>query len=366
MGGAERIDTVVIGGGQSGLAAGYRLADQGVQFAILDAGSRVGDSWRARWDSLRLFTPARLDNLPGMPFPSAKSYFPSKDETADYLESYAKRFSLPLRLGVKVDRLAREGERFVATAGDRRFEATNVIVATGPFQKPRTPAFAGELAPAIRQMHSSAYRNTGQLAAGDTLVVGAATSGCEIAMDIARQGRRVYMAGRDVPSIPPIARRTIMPFIANRPRDGFIGGKIYAKAKTGAGHPLIGFSYKKVLKVGVTRVPRVTEIAGGLPKLEDGRILEVANVVWCTGFGIDFSWIDLPVFEADGYPRHERGVVEEQPGLYFVGLMFLHSLSSQLIFGVDRDTRHVTEQLVMRARRSSPAPILSTDAKPVT
>lgn len=356
MPGSERFNTVVIGAGQAGLAAGYRLAEKKVDFVILDAGDRIGHSWRSRWDSLRLFTPGRLNNLPGMPFPGPRSHFPTKDEAAEYLEAYARKFSLPVRLGVAVDRLGRDGDRLAITAGDRRFEADNVIVATGPFQKPRKPAFAGELAPGIRQLHSREYRNPSQLADGDTLVVGAATSGCEIAMDIARAGRRVYMAGKDVPSIPPIARRTILPWVATRTKTHFLGKKIHAKAKSGAGHPLIGFSYKKVLKTGVERVPRVAGIEGGKPRLEDGRVLEVANVLWCTGFTIDFSWIDLPVFEADGYPRHERGVVAEQPGLYFVGLMFLHSLSSQLVLGVDRDTAHVTEALVRRAgsRRTSP------------
>ncbi len=366
MAGTERINTIVIGGGQAGLATGYRLAEKGAQFAILDAGPRIGHSWRTRWDSLRLFTPARLDDLPGMPFPTARGYFPTKDETADYLEAYAKKFSLPVRLGVAVERLSREDDRFVAVAGDQRFEASNVIVATGPFQKPRLPAFASDLSPSIRQMHSLAYRNPAQLADGDTLVVGAATSGCEIAMDIARQGRKVTMAGGDVPSIPPLARRTILPWVATRTKNHFVGKKIHAKAKSGVGHPLIGFSYKKVLKAGVTRTGRVAGISDGQPRLDDGRVLEVANVIWCTGFSIDFSWIDLPIFESDGYPRHELGVVAEAPGLYFVGLMFLHSLSSQLIFGVDRDTRHVTDELLRRGGEPRAAPILTANAKPVS
>lgn len=362
----KRFHTIVVGGGQAGLAAGYRLAEKKIDFAILDAGPRVGHTWRSRWDSLRLFTPGRLDNLPGMPFPGPRSYFPTKDETADYLAAYAAKFALPVESGVAVERLGREGDRFVLTAGDRRFEADNVIVATGPFQKPRTPSFAGQLSPAIRQLHSFDYRNPSQLAEGDTLVVGAATSGCEIAMDVARAGRRVHMAGKNVPSIPPLARRTILPWVATRTKTHFLGKKIHAKAKSGAGHPLIGFSYKKVLKTGVTRVPRVAGIEGGKPRLEDGRILEVKNVIWCTGFTIDFSWIDLPIFEADGYPRHERGVVAEQPGLFFVGLMFLHSLSSQLLLGVDRDTRHVAEAVVGRAASSRSAPIIAAEPKAAT
>jgi putative flavoprotein involved in K+ transport len=363
---SERFDTVVIGAGQAGLATSYRLAENKVDHVVLDAGSRIGHSWRDRWDSLRLFTAGRLNNLPGMPFPGPRSHFPSKDEVAEYLEAYARKFSLPVRLGIAVDRLERAGERLAITAGDRRFEADNVVVATGPFQRPRTPAWARDLAPAIRQLHSSEYRNPSQLTDGDTLVVGAATSGCEIAMDVARAGRRVHMAGNDVPSIPPIARRTILPWVATRTKTHFLGKKIHAKAKSGAGHPLIGFSYKKVLRTGVARVPRVAGVEGGKPRLEDGRVLEVGNVILCTGFRIDFSWIDLPIFEPDGYPRHELGVVPEQPGLFFVGLMFLHSLSSQLVLGVDRDTRHVAEALVRRAGSPRTSPIIAAEPKAAT
>ena len=352
----ERFHTVVIGAGQSGLATGYHLSQGGLKdFVLLDSCTRVGDSWRNRWDSLRLFTWAYFNDLPGMPFPSEdrKNHLPSKDEAADYLEQYASRFSLPVRLGVQVERLSREGDRYVVTAGPRRFEATNVVVATGPFQRPRIPEFAGELAPSITQLHSSAYRNPGQLADGDTLVVGAATSGSEIAMELAKT-RKVYLAGRSVDAVPPGKAkilRKIIPWVYSRPRNSFIGKKLFVKARTG-GHPLINFSYKDVLRAGVERVPRLAGVQDGKPLLEDGRTLDVANVVWSTGYKVDFSWVDLPVFEEDGYPRHERGVVQDAPGLYFVGLIFLHSLSSQLFMGVARDTQYVSESLLQRSQAS--------------
>jgi len=357
----ERFNTLVIGGGQAGLATGYQLAQRGVNFAIIDAGARIGDSWRKRWDSLRLFTWAYMNELPGMPFPGGvKMHLPSKDEMAAYLEEYATRFSLPVRHGHAVQRLTREGDRYVAQAGEQRFEAENVVVATGPFQKPRLPAFASELDPSIAQIHSSNYRNAGQLREGDALVVGAATSGADIAMDLSRT-RKVYLSGKDVDVLPRGKQkvlRHIIPWVYGRPRNSFIGKKLFHKARTG-GHPLIGYTYKEVEQTGVKRVGRMTGIEQGRPVLDGGAVLDVANVVWATGYDIDFSWVDLPVFEADGYPRHQRGVVEDEPGLYFVGLIFLHSLSSQLIMGVQRDTQHVAEALVRRSAAKQPASVVS-------
>ena len=146
------LDTIVIGGGQAGLALGYYLSRQHRNFVILDAHPRVGDAWRQRWDSLRLFTPAKFDGLPGMPFPGDRLAFPTKDEQADYLRSYADHFALPVRTGVRVDRLFRDGDRYVVTAAERRWEASRVVVATGGCQAPDVPAFADLLAPSVRRM----------------------------------------------------------------------------------------------------------------------------------------------------------------------------------------------------------------------
>jgi cation diffusion facilitator CzcD-associated flavoprotein CzcO len=151
-GGAEHFETVIIGGGQAGLSVGYHLARRGRRFVILDANQRVGDPWRTRWDSLRLFTPARYDGLPGWPFPAPAWSFPTKDEVADYLEAYAARFDLPVRTGVRVDGLSRQADRYVVAAGDRRLEADHVVVAAGAYQRPRVPAFAPQLDPGIVQL----------------------------------------------------------------------------------------------------------------------------------------------------------------------------------------------------------------------
>src|SRR5690349_13359624 len=201
IGAAEYVNTIVIGAGQAGLSAGYHLARRGVEFLILDAGGRVGDVWRERWDSLRLFTPARYAGLDGMPFKAAPFYFPTKDEFADYLEAYAARFALPVRMRTGVDRLSKAGNRFLVVAGERRFEADNVIVAMATYQRRRVPSFASELSPAVRQLHSLEYRNPSQWQAGGVLVVGAGNSGAEIAIEAARD-HETWLSGPDTGHVP--------------------------------------------------------------------------------------------------------------------------------------------------------------------
>ena len=214
---AERIETVVVGGGQAGLSVGYHLARRGLSFVILDANERIGDSWRKRWDSLRLFTPARFNGLDGMPFPGPAHSFSTKDEVADYLETYAARFRLPVRTGVRVRRLSRNGARFLVDAGDRQFEADNVVVAMGSYQLPRLPVFAASLDPDIVQLHSAAYRNVAQLREGRVLVVGVGNSGAEIALDVAAS-RPTWLAGTESGRVPfrhggALARHVFLPLM---------------------------------------------------------------------------------------------------------------------------------------------------------
>src|SRR5512138_1017192 len=198
---AKRIHTLVIGGGQAGLSVGYHLAKRGLPFLILDANQRTGDAWRKRWDSLRLFTPARYTGLPGYPFPARGDSFPTKEQMADYLESYAKRFHLPLQSGVKVDSLSKQGDRFVATADGLRFESQNVVVAMANFQQPRVPAFAADLNPGIFQLHSHDYRNPAQLKEGGVLIVGVGNSGADIGVEVVRT-HKTWMSGHESGHIP--------------------------------------------------------------------------------------------------------------------------------------------------------------------
>jgi putative flavoprotein involved in K+ transport len=351
----ERHEVIVIGGGQAGLSVGYHLQRQGVPFVILDARARVGDAWRERWDSLRLFTPRRYNALDGMRFPGVANDFPSKDEMADYLESYATRFGLPVRTGACVDRLSREGDRYLLKVGDRRLEARHVVIAMSSYQRRKTPAFAAELNPSITQLHSVDYRRSSQLPLGDVLIVGAGNSGAEIAIDLARDGRRVWISGRDVGQIPfpvqsSMVRRLLLPILFRivfhriLTLDTPIGRKVRPKL-INRGMPLIRTRGRDLAAAGVARAPRMEGVRDGFPLLADGTVRRVSGVVWCTGFDMGQSWIDLPVFDRHGEPIQKRGVVPSEPGLYFVGPHFLYSASSTMIHGIGRDAQYVAKRI---------------------
>jgi putative flavoprotein involved in K+ transport len=354
--GHERYDTIIVGGGQAGLSVGYHLKEHGHSFVILDASERVGDSWRARWDSLRLYSPAFRDGLPGMPFPAPRTAYPTKDEMGDYLEAYAARFELPVASGTAVEALAKEGSGFVATTGRGRYEADNVVVAAGAFQRPYTPAFAAELDPAITQLHSGDYRNLSQLQDGPVLVVGASHSGSDIAHEAA-SSHDVILSGRDTGQIPvPVESRRgrigfrILVFVGTHVLtvDTPMGRKMRPHVRHGGG-PLLRYRRKELRAAGVERVPaRTVGTEGGLPVLDDGRVVDVRNVVWCTGFRPDFSWIRCP-FELgeDGFPVQYRGA-SPSPGLYFAGLPFLHSFASMLVAGSARDAKRIARHILSR------------------
>ena len=354
----EQFETVIIGGGQAGLAAAYHLKKRGRPLVVLDASERIGDPWRQRWPSLRLYTPAKYDELPGMRFPARRNSFPSTGEMADYLEAYATRFELPVRTGVHVDGMSKDGERYVVTAGEQRFEADNVVVATGVMQVPVLPDFAAALDPQITQLHSSDYRSPAQLREGAVLVVGASHSGGDIAFEVAAD-HQTLLSGRDRGQLPFSieSRRArmglpVMKFLWTRvmSMDTPIGRKMRHEIRS-QGAPLIRIRSADLAAAGVERVlARVVGVQDGLPVLEDGRVVEVANVIWCTGFRPDYSWIDLPLEYEDGYPIQYRGAVSSLPGLYFLGMLFLHSFSSMLVLGAGRDAKRVAEHIVGQAR----------------
>jgi putative flavoprotein involved in K+ transport len=363
-GNAERFETVIVGGAQAGLSVGYHLARRGRSYVILDANQRIGDSWRKRWDSLRLFTPARYDGLPGLRFPGAEWSFPSRDQMADYLEGYVARFGLNVRTGLAVDRVARWDGRYLVAAGGRQFEADNVVVASGTFQAPRTPAFAADLGPEILQLHSSGYRNPSPLRDGGVLVVGASNSGAEIALEAAASGHATVLSGRDTGQVPiRIESRParlvlrVLWILANRvlTENTPMGRKLGPLVRSHGG-PLVRVKRADLAAAGVERTTaRTVGTRDGLPLLDDGRVVDVANVVWCTGFGRDYRWLQVPVLGEDGWPLHDRGVVASAPGIYFVGLPFLHGFGSMLIGGVGRDAEHVARDIASRTPKGRPA-----------
>ncbi len=354
----ERVDVAIIGAGQSGLSAGYWLKQHGIPFVIIDKNARVGDAWRQRWDSLRLFTPARYDGLAGMRFPAASGYFPTKDEMADYLEHYAQHFALPMRLGVAVERVSRNGTGYLIEAGDRHFVAGSVVVAMANYQKPLIPEFAQRLDGSILQLHSSEYRNPAQLRPGGVLVVGAGNSGAEVAVELARSGRKVWLSGRDTGHVPFkiggfVGRNFLAPlllrFVFHRllTLDSPLGRNAQP-AGTQKGGPLIRTRPTELAAAGVTRLPRVTGVHDGLAVDTNGKSIAATNVIWCTGFNPGFSWLDLPVFGERGAPMHRRGVVEREPGVYFLGLQFLYAMSSTMIHGAARDSAYVAKEIARR------------------
>jgi putative flavoprotein involved in K+ transport len=349
----ERFEAIVVGGGQAGLAVAYHLARRGVDFCVLSDEVRVGDNWRRRWDSLRLFTPARYSGLPGMPFPAPPAHLADKDEVADYLERYAARFELPIRLGTRVTRASFDGERYqvAVSGGAHGIETENLIVATGAFQRPLVPAVAARLAGDIHQLHSSEYRNPLDLPRGPVLVVGAGNSGAQIALELA-QSRKAWLAGRNTGHLPRrILGRDVFdwiwPIFRRATLDTRLGRRMRASTRQG-GDALIGIPERELVGAGLTRVGRVEGERGGLPVCGD-RVLEPRVIVWCTGYRPDYSWIDAPVFGETGLPRHERGVCAEAPGLFFTGLRFQYRITSSLIGGVGDDAELIASRVAERA-----------------
>ena len=344
-------DVLVIGAGQSGLAAGYYLKPAGLDVSILDTADRVGDVWRRRWDSLRLFTPARYSALPGLKFPAAGGSYPGKDAFADYLESYAQHFQLPVRTGIRVLSVRRADGVFELQTSAGELRARNVIATPGANSTPRIPAAAQELDPGITQLHTSQYRGPAGIPDGGVLVAGAGTSGVEIALELAqsRPAGTVFLAGRPTKHIPDAVFRFAGPLywrLVNSllTLDTKPGRKVAAEFhKHGA--PLVRVKVDDVERAGAVRLSRIS-IGADVPP-------DVRTVIWATGFRPDFGWIEGLPTDDDGWPATSRGVVPELPGLYFVGMPFQYALTSGIVGGVGRDAEYVVEHLNVRAGRKA-------------
>ncbi|TDC45604.1 portal protein [Jiangella ureilytica] len=362
----QYIETIVVGGGQAGLSVGYHLRRRGRGFLILDDRARTGDNWRRHWDTLRLYSPARYDGLPGLRFPGPGRAFPTKDQVADYLEAYAARFDLPVEHGVHVESLtATDDGGYVLDCGDRRYTADNVVVATGTFgTRAYVPSLATDLDPSINQLHSTQYQRPDQLPPGPVLVVGASHSGADIAVETAREHHTILCGhSRGQLPVPLESRRAqaAFPVLWFLARHVFtlrtpIGRKMRPEIRTHGG-PLLRVQADDLAAAGVEWIPeRVTGVREGHPVLDGGRVLDVATVVWCTGFRQDFTWIRLPVLGDDGWPLEERGVVPSSPGLYFTGLAFQSAFSSMLVGGAGTDAeyvaRHLSAASTVRAART--------------
>jgi putative flavoprotein involved in K+ transport len=353
----ERYDVVVIGGGQAGLATAQQLMRRNLDVVVLEAAAHIGDTWRHRWDSLRLFTPAAYDGLPDMPFPAPSNHLPDKDEVAAYLERYVEQFDLDVRLNTRVERMTREFGVFRAYTASVTYEAPQVVVSTGPFQRPRIPDIATLLDPSVHQLHSSAYRNPFSLPEGPVLVVGAGNSGAQIALELA-QLRKVWLAGPDTGHMP---RRVlgrdvfdwIWPMLSVAHTERRVGRALREKARQSA-DSLIGIPEATITRAGIQRLERVSAVRGGMPVCGT-TVVRPAAIVWATGFTSDYSWIELPVCDERGNPRHHRGIAHDVEGLAWVGLRFQHRMTSSLLGGVGVDATYIAEQFAARVGQADAA-----------
>ena len=339
----ERREVVVIGGGQAGLAVGHYLQEQGRDFTVLEAAASPAEAWRTRWDSLRLFAPARYSGLPGRPFPGDPDRHPTRDEVIDYLVDYAR--DLPVELDSRVRALEKSDEGYRAELDDRTYEARHVVVATGPFQTPRLPAIAQDLGPDVAQVHSSDYRSPDRLPSDVTLVVGGGNSGYQIAEELART-REVHLAvgSRQTPLPQRILGRDLFWYLE---RTGLMGKSVETRIgrRLKGRDTLIGSTPRALRRRhGVTMRPRATAVSGNRVSFDDGTDLEVSAVVWATGYDPDHSWIDAPVFDDDGRLVHQRGVTAS-PGLYFVGLTWQYTRGSALLGWVKDDAEYIANRI---------------------
>jgi len=347
-------DVIIIGGGQAGLALGYHLARQGQRFLILEAAEQVGHSWRSRWESLRLITPCPYNDLPGMPFPGDPWSFPTKDEVADYLAHYARTFELPLRLGTRVTSVRAEGGTFVVRTEDTAFEARNVVCATGPFQRPHLPLSMERASPQLVQLHSSQYRNPSQLPRGKVLVAGCGNSGAGIARELSASHEVHLALGRTAASPRRLLGRDFFWWAhLLRLTEVTIGSWLGQRMSQGP-DGIIGLGPEELARAhGLVLRPRVKEVEGHRVTFVEGGALEVDAIVWATGFRPDYSWLQVPVLDAGGKPVHTRGVTAH-PGLYFLGLKWLHRVNSSLLGGVGRDAAFLASHIAARSGRSIP------------
>lgn len=360
----ERFGVIVIGGGQAGLSVGYHLKQQGVPFVILDASERIGDAWRTRWDSLRLFSPNWANGLDGLPFPGPRNALPTKDQMADYLESYAAHFELPVRTGTRVTSLTRNARGFVVQTSGGTLQADQVIIAMASYQRPRTPDFARDLGPEVVQMHSSAYRNPAQLRPGSVVIVGGGNSGVEIAHELCAT-HPVVLAAPKVGEAPVrmhtwlgtrLFSRILLRLVFHRLLT--IRTPMGRKARPRMMHratPLIRTNRDDLTRAGAQLAARVVGVRDGRLLTQDGQLLDAQNVIWSTGYDASQSFIQLPIFDEHGEPMHEAGVVTGEPGLYFVGLPFLYSMSSSMIHGVGRDAKRIAGVVKVHAAHAATA-----------
>jgi putative flavoprotein involved in K+ transport len=345
-GGSENhVDVAVVGGSQAGLAMGYYLRELGRRFVILERADAIAPAWRERWDSLTLFTPRRYSALPGLPFPGDPDGYPTRDEVIAYLERYAENFELPVDLNSEVRRLSEADERFVLELEGGTITSNQVVVATGPFQRPYVPQIAESLEPGVWQAHSTGYRRPGDVPQGTVLVVGGGNTGFQIAKELSATHEVVLSVGSKQKPLPQrIAGRDLFWWLT---KTGLIRKTVESRLaqRLAQRDTLIGSSPRELTRnYGVELKGRATEVAGRIVRFEDGSTLEVDALIWATGYRPDYSWIDLSILDSNGRLRHRRGVTDV-PGLNFLGLTWQWTRGSALIGWVKDDAAFLAERI---------------------
>jgi putative flavoprotein involved in K+ transport len=350
-----RYEVIVVGGGQAALALGYFLRRQARRFVILEAASEPAAAWRKRWDSLKLFTSARYDSLPGLPFPGNPDAYPRRDQVVDYLTSYAERFDLPVELDSEVLAVRPGDEGFLVEMRDRTYAADQVVVATGPWQTPRVPPIAARLDDAVVQMHSTAYRSPADVPEGVLLVVGGGNTGYQIAEELAASHEvHLSVGSRQTPLPQRLLGRDLFRYL-----EAVQFLRVNVESRLGqrlqhGGETLIGSSPRAARRHGIQLRSRAVDASGREVRFADGSTLSPAAVIWATGFVLDHSFVQAPVFGADGRVVHRRGATEV-PGLSFLGLPWQYTRGSTLLGWVKDDAEYIAEELAERAR-AAPAP----------
>jgi len=406
---SHEIDTVIIGGGQAGLAISYYLSQEDREHVVLERAPAVAHAWRnQRWDSFTLVTPNFQVRMPGAEYEGSDPYgFMSLAQVIEYFDDYVKRFRLPVHCGVEVFTVEQMGPSYLVRTSEGSYLAENVVIATGLYQSPKIANYSQEIPEAILQMHSMHYRNPATLPKGAVLVVGTGQSGAQIAQELYQSGRKVYLSIGSAGRVPRRYRGkdindwfTRMGMFDTKveelksPRDKFqahpqISGKnggqslnLHKFAHDGVvllghvrkahdGHLILAPDLKETLaKVDQFEIEALKKIddyiartgltapAESVPKLHDGYAQEVrtdldvqssdiATIIWATGYNFDFSLVKLPVVDADGYPIQKRGVTA-YPGLYFLGLPWLHSRRSGILFGVGDDAAYIASHITAR------------------
>jgi putative flavoprotein involved in K+ transport len=342
---SDRLDAAVIGAGQAGLAMGYYLREQGLRFVILERGDSIAPAWRERWDSLTLFTPRRYSALPGVSFPGDPDGYPTRNEVTAYLERYAETFELPIELKSEVRRLSHEGGRFVLEVDGRTVTAQQVVVATGPFQTPLVPKLTKGLDSGVWQVHSTGYRQPLDVPEGTVLVIGGGNTGFQIAKELSATHKVVLSVGSKQKPLPQrIAGRDLFWWLTKTHLlfttvESRLGSKLQYR------DTLIGSSPRELTRrYGVELKPRATAASGRTVSFDDGSEIEVDAVIWATGYRPDYSWIDVPVLDANARLRQRRGVTDV-PGLYFLGLTWQWTRGSALIGWVKDDAAFLVERI---------------------